>query len=74
MMSLTFGLFTQMSSSGPLGPLVLSFKAKFVSQFSQELCKLESSNMVFICRMSYCIVGSRLRIMALIILFLAHLS
>ena len=110
MMSLTFGLFTQVSGSGPLGPLVflfypffffslyyvniktfydgvfsgyfkarmlklgihmddellycgieirtpcsysslylsifLSFKAKFMSQFSPELCKLESSNVV----------------------------
>ena len=26
--------------------IFLSFKAKFVSQFSPELCKLESSNMV----------------------------
>ena len=25
MMSLTFGLFTQVSGSGPLGPLVLDF-------------------------------------------------
>ena len=29
-------------------PIFLSFKAKFVSQFSQELCKLDSSNMVYI--------------------------
>ena len=33
-------------------PFFLSFKAKFVSQFSPELCKLESSNVVNICRMS----------------------
>ena len=45
------------------------FTAKFVSQFSLELCKLESSNMVCICRMSDCIVGLRLRVMALIFLF-----
>ena len=32
--------------------IFLSFKAKFVSQFSAELCKLESSNVVYICRMS----------------------
>ena len=32
--------------------IFLSFKAKFVSHFSPELCKLESSNMVYICRMS----------------------
>ena len=37
-----------------------------MSQFSPELCELESSNMVYICRMSDCIVGLRLRIMALI--------
>ena len=28
MMSLTFGLFTQVSGSGPLGPLVFSTKTK----------------------------------------------
>ena len=49
----------------------LSFKAKFVSKFSLELCKLESSNMVYICRMSDCIVGLRLRVMALNFLFLS---
>ena len=53
------------------GPLVLSFKAKFVSLFSLELCKLESSDMVYIYRTSDCIVGSRLRVMALIFLFLS---
>ena len=45
--------------------------AKFVSQFSPELCKLEFSNMVYICRMSECIMGLRLRVMALIFLFLS---
>ena len=49
--------------------IFLSFKAKFVSQFSPELCKLESSNMVYIGKMSDCIVGFRLRVMAVIILF-----
>ena len=48
-----------------------SFKAKFVSQFSPELCKLESLNMVYICRISDCILGFRLRVMALIFLFLS---
>ena len=28
MMSLTFGLFTQVSGSGPLGPLVMKFSPK----------------------------------------------
>ena len=32
--------------------IFLSFKVKFVSQFSPELFKLESSNMVYICRMN----------------------
>ena len=54
--------------------IFLSFKAKFVSQFSPELCKLESSNMVYICRMSDCIMGLRLRVMALIFLFFVHFS
>ena len=49
--------------------IFLSFKAKFVSQFSAELCKLESSIMVYICRMSDCIVELRLRVMAFIFLF-----
>ena len=49
----------------------LSFTAKFVSQFSSELCKLESSNMVYICRISDYIVGLTLRVMALIFLFLS---
>ena len=55
-------------SSGYL-PIFLSFKAKFVSQFSPDLCKLESSNMVYICRMSDCIMGLRLRVMAFIFYF-----
>ena len=50
--------------------IFLSFKAKFVSQFSPELCKLESSNMVYICRMSDDIVGLRLRVMAFTGIFL----
>ena len=54
--------------------IFLSFNAKFVSQFSPEQCKLESSNMVYICKMSDCIVGLRLRVMALIFLFFIHFS
>ena len=46
--------------------IFLSFKAKFVSQFSQELCKLKSSNMVYMCRIRYCFMGLRLRVVALI--------
>ena len=51
--------------------IFLSFMAKFVSQSSPEMCKLEPLDMVYICRMSDCIVGSRLRVMALIFLYLS---
>ena len=51
--------------------IFLSFMAKFVSQFSPEMCKLEFSNMVYICRMHDYIVGLRLRVMALIFLYLS---
>ena len=51
--------------------IFLAFKANFMSLFSLELCKLESSNMVYILRMSDCIVGLRLRVMAHIFLFLS---
>ena len=44
--------------------IFLSLKAKFVSQFFHELNKLESSNMVYICRICNCIVGLRLRLIA----------
>ena len=50
----------------------LSFKAKFVSQFSRKMYKVESSNMVYICRMSDCTVGLRFRVIALILLFFIH--
>ena len=53
--------------------IFLSFQAKFVPQFFLELCKLESSNMVYICRMSDCIDGLRLRVKAFIFLFLSIL-
>ena len=33
MMSLTFSLFTQVSGSGPLGPLVSSYESNFVDMF-----------------------------------------
>ena len=42
-----------------------------MSLFSPEQCKLGSSNMLYICRMSDCIVGLRLSVMALIFLFLS---
>ena len=50
-------------------PFFLSFWAKFVLQISPKVCMLESSKMVYICRMSDYIVGLRLRVMALIFLF-----
>ena len=40
MMSLTFGLFTQVSGSWPLGPLVCSFETVFMS-VSDRLPKRE---------------------------------
>ena len=51
--------------------IFLSFNAKFVSKFSPELRKVESLNIVYIYRMSDCIVGLRLRVMALILQFLS---
>ena len=42
-----------------------------MSQFSQKLYKVESSDMVYICRISDCIVGLRLRVIALILQFLS---
>ena len=45
-----------------------------MSQFSPELCKLESSNMVYICRMSDCIVGLKLMVMAFFLFLSIFLS
>ena len=39
--------------------------AKFVSQFSPKLCKLDLEIWYTLCRMSYYIVGLRLRVIAL---------
>ena len=54
--------------------IFLSFEDKVVSQFSPKPCKLDSSNVVYICRMSDCIVGLRVRVMAHIFLFFIHFS
>ena len=62
---------TPCSNSSLYMSIFLSFKAKFVSQYSLELCKLESSNMEYICRMSDYIIGLRLRVMALTFPFLS---
>ena len=56
MMSLTFGLFTQVSGSGPLGPLVSSVKVLFffcVFFFGANPCQL---NLIACC----CILKLRL--------------
>ena len=37
MMSLTFGLFTQVSGSGPLGPLVM-IHVRIIEQVNMECC------------------------------------
>ena len=50
----------------------LSFKSKFVSQFFQKLCKLQSLIMAYIKRMSDCIVGYSLRLVALILPFFLY--
>ena len=54
--------------------IFLSFKARFVSQFSPKLCKLDSLNMVYICRMSDCIVGLKRRVLAFIFLIFIYFS
>ena len=41
MMSLTFGLFTQVSGSGPLGPLVISSDRRMIQVYTVELQWLE---------------------------------
>ena len=54
--------------------IFVSFKAKFVSRFSQELFKFESSIMECICKMSDHIVGLRNELIALFLLFFIHFS
>ena len=49
--------------------IFLGFMAKFVSQFSQELFKLESSIMECLCKMSDHIMGLRNKVIALFIVF-----
>ena len=50
--------------------IFLSFMAKFVSQFSLEMYMIESSNMLYIYRISGYMVGLRLRVIALIFLYI----
>ena len=51
--------------------IFLYFQGTIVSQISQELLKLESSNLVNIYRIYDCIVELGLRVMSFIILFLS---
>ena len=50
-------------------PFFLSLKAKFGLQFSPELCKLESSHIVYIYK-SCCVVGLRIGLLTLIFTFI----
>ena len=61
--------WTHCSYSSLYLSIFLSLKAKFVSRFSQELFKLESSIMECICKMSDHIVGLRNELIALFLLF-----
>ena len=49
--------------------IFLSFQGNILSQFSQKISKLESSNFANICRMSDGIMELKFRVMALISLF-----
>ena len=51
--------------------LFLSFHGKFVSQFFEGFYKLGSINLIYIWRMSDCIMGLRLGFIALILLFMS---
>ena len=62
---------TPCSSSSLHLSIFLSFWLNLCHSFSPKLCQLEPSNMVYICRMSDCIMGWRLRVMAIIFLFLS---
>ena len=42
MMSLTFGLFTQVSGSGPLGPLVKNINIYYFIEVFIENCRFEN--------------------------------
>ena len=49
--------------------IYLPFQGNFVSQFSQELCKLQFSNKAYIWKINDCMVGPRLRLVTLILSF-----
>ena len=50
-------------------PFLCIILAKFVSQFSQELCQLEPSNRVYASRMNDCFVGKKVRLIALLFFY-----
>ena len=66
--------WTHCSYSSLYLSIFLSFKAKFVSGFSQELFKLESSIMECLCIMSDHIMGLRNKLIALFLVFFIHFS
>ena len=66
--------WTHCSYSSLYLSIFLSFKAKFVSWFSQEPFKLESSIMECLCKMSDHIMGLRNRLIALFLVFFIHFS
>ena len=63
--------WTHCSYSSLYLSIFLSFKPKFVSRFSQELFKLESSIMECLCKISDHIMGSRNKLIALLLVFLS---
>ena len=65
--------WTPYSYSSLYFSIFLSFKAKFVLVFS-ETVQARIFKCSIICRMSDCIVGLRIRVMALIFLFFIHFS
>ena len=67
MMSFTFGLFTQVSGSGPLGPLVFSFSPDFLSKISPQLSMIEISNLVYRFTMTSCIVGLKMGLLLFVL-------
>ena len=53
MMSLTFGLFTQVSGSGPLGPLVYQ-------RYLHKMFKIETSDLIYKFTTTSCIMGLKM--------------
>ena len=69
-MSLTFGLFTQVSGLGPLGPLVFvpfSFFPDFSSKISPQPFKIETSNLVYRFTTTSCIVGLKMGLLLFVL-------